>query len=66
MIDTRNHYRAVPVKNKEYWRVQYRRWFWPFWGEVDWAHSLERAHAKAVTHANGDSREIVNFGRLPV
>ncbi|AZO45907.1 hypothetical protein EJ076_34905 [Mesorhizobium sp. M7D.F.Ca.US.005.01.1.1] len=65
MIDTRNHYRAVPVKNDDCWRVQFRRFFWPFWKTFRWAGDVERAREYAIQHANGETRTTINFGRLP-
>ena len=69
-MDRRNHYRAVSNMSNsgEYWDVQVRVWWWPFWRTIDrFNFNLERARERAANHAakHRHVRSVVDFGRLP-
>lgn len=63
MIDTRNSYRAVWWTNN-YWRLEMRRWWWPFWTYFDVAADEDRALKRCIEHANY-KRRVIHFGKLP-
>lgn len=66
VIDTRNFYKAKPIKGDEnMWKLYFRRWYSPVWHYFDCAYGLDRARAKAVSHAAVDDRVTVHLGRFP-
>ncbi len=66
MFDRRNRYRTTYVNRLDYWRVEYRPWFWPFWSCVDAAGDIDSARILAKDHAARAARaNAVHFGRLP-
>lgn len=71
MIDTRNHYRAVKSAGDRYWRVSFRRWWWPQWFAVCYcADNLAEAVEYAKEHATrlppATSPVKVYLGRFPL
>lgn len=67
--DLRNRYRAVSrmTTDGEFWTVQVRVWWWPFWLTVDaYKCTLERARTAAINHASKGwyLRRVVEIGPL--
>jgi hypothetical protein len=63
MTDTRNNYRAVPIRSDpNVFRIEYRPFWWPFWFTTwEYAESVERAHMKAERHAEKSAKPKVFF-----
>jgi hypothetical protein len=69
-MDPRNYYRLVSGMGNsgEYWSVQVRAWWWPFWRTVDeFNYTIERAKERALNHATKHRhvRKVIDLGKLP-